>query len=142
LVGAAERRDERGNVSARTCVQLGKRGASGCREREVDLASVGGRAGALYQSSANEPPDEPAHVAGVEVEVAHECCCSRRVAVRQLEQQAAFGERVRAVEITLVERSDDTRVEAAEPADGVYCRCGSGLTWHTIALKEMVANVN
>jgi hypothetical protein len=63
-----------------------------------------------------EPAEDPAEVAGVEPQQPAQLGRGHLIAMRQLEQHAGLGERVRRAEDTGLEHADHARVEAVELA--------------------------
>src|SRR5712692_8711783 len=110
-----------------------ERSAPLAREGDDLPASVVVRPLARDEPVVLEPGENPAHVPGVDVERAAKLGDLGRFALRELEDDAALGKRVRRVEQSFAQHADHVRVEAAELANGVDCHALlRSLTWSKI----------
>ena len=92
-------------------------------EAEVEMARVVARALGADQLGVLQRAQQPAQVAGIEIEVARQLggrCV--RLAMRELPEQARLGQREARAGQALVQDADAPRVEAVEAADGVGAR--------------------
>ena len=80
------------------------------------LPGVVGRCLADDQPALFEASECAAQIAGVEVERAADVGCGRRAAFENLVEDACFGERIGAAQISLAQHAELARVEAIEPA--------------------------
>ncbi len=88
-------------------------------EREQAPAGVSGRSSFQQQLLLLEAPQNPAKIAGIEVKILTQLCCTYPFAVRNLVENADFGQRQGTVEQAFPKQADLPGVEAIEAADGI-----------------------
>ena len=93
LLRVAQRGEQGRHLVLRAAVQRREGAPAGGADRQPHLARVGRRAAGLDQPALLEAAQQPAQVAGVEVERARQFGGGGVAAVRQFPQQARFGQR-------------------------------------------------
>ena len=88
-------------------------------DAKLRVAGIVRRRRALDQAALLEAAQQAAQVAGIEAEVARQLGRGGVLAVRELPQQARFGQRERGRQQAFLQHADAPRVEAVEAADRV-----------------------
>jgi hypothetical protein len=117
LLRLGERGQQGRHLGLRAGVERRERTPAGGREAQVLVAGVGRAARGLDQATLLEAAQQPAQVAGVEIELARQLGGGRPVVVRQFPQQARFGQRELRVQKAFVQHADAACVIAVELAD-------------------------
>jgi len=126
LLRLAERFQQRRHLGLRATVQRCEGAPPGRADRQPHLPRIGAGAGGLDQPAFLETAQQPAQVAGVEVQRLGQLGGGGVLAVRQLPQQARFGQRKAAVQQAFVQHADAARVEAVEGAQRGDAFVGGG----------------
>ena len=116
LIVGAERVEQAADLGARAGVDRGERRLALLREGEDGLAAIVLRRLPHHVAALLEALEHPAEIARIEVELAGELACRRGLVMRQLVDDAALGQRERAVQQALAQHADPARVEAREAA--------------------------
>jgi hypothetical protein len=112
------------DLGARPGVEVRLGGPAGAGQADDLTPPVERGAGPGHQPVGLEPGQQPAQVAGIDVEPPAQVSGLGLPVPRQLEQDPGFGERVGRVQQPLPEQPDHVGVEAVELAHGRYLAVG------------------
>jgi hypothetical protein len=121
-LGLGERGQQRRDFLLRALLQRREGAPAGRAQAEVLLARVAVGAGGAHQAAFLQPAQQPAQVAGVEVQPARQRTDGRAVGflgMCELPQHAGLGQAVGRLQQAFVQHADAARVEAVEPPDGL-----------------------
>ena len=121
---AGSRSSSAATASRRARLERREGGASFRGQARAGAGARRRRRGAARQPLRFEAAQDAAQIAGVEAEIAAEIGRGRRLAVRELVEDAHLGQRERAVEQAIAERADAAGVEAVERAHRIDRRSG------------------
>nr|BFE98510.1 hypothetical protein GCM10020241_01860 [Streptoalloteichus tenebrarius] len=113
------------HLAGRAAVQLGVGGPPPVGQADHLAAGVGPGALPDHQLGPLEPGQQPAQVAGVDVEVAAQGGDLAGADLRQLVEHAGLGQRVGGAQQVVAQHADDIGVEAVERPDG-----GDPVVWN------------